>query len=72
MPKGTLLSILARRPHEELCLRIPEEKDKGRRSVRRETLKQRVRNSSPRRRAGESALRVVGGRYGAKNEDIEQ
>ena len=54
------LSTLAQRQHKELCPRKPaglEKKDEGRWSVRSETPEQRVKDSSPGRRAGQSALR---------------
>ena len=72
------MSILARRPHKDPCPRKParpEEKN-GRWSVRSETPKQRVRDSSPRRMADQSALRLgsraVGRRYEVKNKNTEQ
>ena len=58
--RRTLLSILARRPHEGLCPRKSarlKEKDEGRWSIRSKTSKQRVRNLSLRRGSDQSALR---------------
>ena len=74
---GLSLSILAWRSHKELRPRKPErqeEKDEGRNQSEMR-LRNRVRNSSPRRGAGQSApgreSRAIGGQYGVKNEDIE-
>ena len=58
--RGIPLSILVQRPDKELCSwkpARPEEKDKGHWSVKSETPVKRVRDSSPRCKAGQSALR---------------
>ena len=73
------MSILARRPHKDTCPRKParpEEKTKVVGLLGVKPPKQRVRDSSPRRMAGQSALRLgsraVGRRYEVKNKNTEQ